>query len=789
MPLANLAKGMYLCKIKSADQITVFRFMINETGSQRSTAIKMGNTGRSGGMYLSKNKAAQAVIDSLIVSKPGYYPATVLWTEKDIDSVTIFLQDTGSTLPGALVRTIIPFDMNWLFYKGDASGADKAAFADGSWRALNVPHDWSIEGPYDQNATTSGYGGYLPAGIGWYRKHFTLPATLQGRRIFIEFDGVMANSTVYINGTTLGTRPSGYMTFRYEITGQANFGAMENVVAVKADNSIQPASRWYTGAGIYRHVRIIAVNPVHIDKWATFVTTPATSAVHIQTTVVNQGTSAQNVTVQATLIDPSGTKLAPVTSTAQNVAAAGSATFAVDVPVANPLLWSLESPNMYQVAIAVQSGGTVLDDEVTPFGIRTIKFDPETGFFLNGKSVKHKGVALHHDLSGLGAAVPQRAMQRRLAILKTLGVNAIRTSHNPVAPEVLDLYDRMGFLVLDEFFDVWTGHKYSMPGDYAAYFNKTDPATNNKWYQTDLADIVKRDRNHPSVVFYSIGNEIRDNITTRVPITKDMVSICHTNDPTRPVTQALFQPSSAQDYPGGTLNILDVFGVNYRTAELLEAITQTSPHHAGVSTEMGMNPGEWSSFYMKNLQIVGEYLWTGADYLGESPNRWPVVGGGKDVLGSGLTDRMGAIKDMGYQYQAIWSANPVVRPKTSNGPAVKVLLTVDHSTITTDLNDVAYVKASIVDATGLLVATASSPVTFALTGAAGVIKAVDSGTNIGESYIGPSRNAWNGVCYAIVQMKTAGSVTVTASSGSLTGSSVTVTGINGPFVPCSGNCD
>jgi beta-galactosidase len=287
----------------------------------------------------------------------------------------------------------------------------------------------------------------------------------------------------------------------------------------------------------------------------------------------------------------------------------------------------------------------------------------------------------------------------------------------------------MGFLVLDEFFDVWTQHKYSMPGDYAAYFNQTDPVTKNKWYQTDLSDIVKRDRNHPSVVFYSIGNEIRDNISTRVPITKDMVSICHANDPTRPVTQALFQPSDAGDYAngGGTLNILDVFGVNYRSTELLEAITQFSPHHAGVSTEMGMNPGEWASFYMKNPQIVGEYLWTGADYLGESPARWPVIGGGKDVLGSGLTDRLGAIKDMGYQYQAIWSANPVVRPKTSTGPAAKVLLTVDHPTITTDLNDVAYVKASIVDATGTLVATASNPVTFTLTGAAGVIKAYDSG--------------------------------------------------------------
>jgi len=790
MPLGNLAKGMYIGKIKSPDELNTFRFMVNESGNQRGMPVKIGDLGGGlAGIYVSKKAASAAGVDSIIASKPGYYPETALWNENPIDSISIFLRDTGSTQQGATVRTIIPFDMDWLFYKGDASGADKASYADDSWRPLNVPHDWSIEGPYDQNAPTIGYGGYLPAGIGWYRKHFTLPSTLQGRRIFIEFDGVMANSTVYINGVALGTRPSGYMTFRYEITGQANVGTAENVIAVKADNSVQPASRWYTGAGIYRHVRIIAVNPVHIDKWATFVTTPAAGAVHLQTTVVNQGTSAQSVTVQATVIDPSGVKLSPVTSTAQNIAAAGSADFAIDIPVASPQLWSLESPNMYQVLTTVQSGAAALDDEVTSFGIRTIKFDPETGFQLNGKTVRHKGVCLHHDVSGLGAAVPQRAMQRRLAILKTLGVNAIRTAHNAIAPEVLDLYDRMGFLVLDEFFDVWTGHKYSMPGDYAAYFNKTDPATNKKWYQTDLNDVVRRDRNHPSVVFYSIGNEIRDNIDTRVPITKDMVSICHTNDPTRPVTQALFQPQQAGDYPGGTLNILDVFGVNYRTSELLDAITQTSPHHAGVSTEMGMNPGEWSSFYGKNPQIVGEYLWTGADYLGESPNRWPVIGGGKEPTGSGLVDRMGAIKDAGYQYAAIWAAKSVTPPKTSTGPAVKVLLTVDHATITTDLNDVAYVKASIVDATGTVVSSASNAVKFDLTGAAGEIKAVDSGNNQAESYRGNSRNAWNGVCYAVVQMKTAGSVTVTASSGSLTGSSVTVTGVNAPFVPCSGNCD
>jgi beta-galactosidase len=589
----------------------------------------------------------------------------------------------------------------------------------------------------------------------------------------------MANSTVYINGTSLGTRPYGYVSFRYEITAQANVGATDNVIAVKADNSSQPASRWYTGAGIYRHVRLIATSPVHIDKWATCVTTPTvttTSAtVHVKTTVVNQGTGAQSVSIQAVVVDPSGARLAPVTSAAQNIAAAGSADFAIDVPVANPKLWSLESPNMCQLITTVQTGTTALDDEVTPFGIRSIVYNPETGFFLNGKSVKHKGVALHHEISGLGAAVPQRAMQRRLAILKTIGVNGIRTSHNPVAPDVLDLCDRMGIMVMDEFFDAWVGHKPGITADYATYFNT--------WYQTDLADIIKRDRNHPSIVIYSIGNEIRDGLATRTPIARNMVSICHQLDPTRPVTQALFRPQTNGDYPGSTLDILDVFGANYRNTEVLAAITGTTPHHSGISTEQGPDPAEWASFYMANPQMVGEYLWVGTDYLGEA-GAWPSIGSM-----SGLIDRVGAIKDMGYNYQAIWSTRPVVRPKTSTAAAARVVLSVDHAIITTDLNDVAYVKAMVVDASGVQVANAANTVTFVVAGSAGKILAVDSGVNAAGSYRGNSRNAYQGVCYAIVQMTGAGSITVTASSPGLTGSSVTVTGTTAPFVPCSGNCN
>jgi beta-galactosidase len=250
------------------------------------------------------------------------------------------------------VRTIIPFDSTWLFNKGDATGADQAGFADASWRALNVPHDWSIEGPFDQNAPTTGRGGYLPAGIGWYRKHFTLPQSLSGQRVFVEFDGVMANSDVYINGVHLGNRPYGYVAFRYELTSSLKFGSADNVLSVKCDNSVQPASRYYAGAGIYRHVRLIATDPVHIDQWATYVTTPtpttAAATVQVTTVVVNQGTAAEMVTLQGVVSGPDGTALAPVTTPAQSVAPGkAGTTFSFNVPVSNPKLWDTAAPNLY----------------------------------------------------------------------------------------------------------------------------------------------------------------------------------------------------------------------------------------------------------------------------------------------------------------------------------------------------------------------------------------------------------------------------------------------------------
>ncbi|HXI29577.1 MAG TPA: glycoside hydrolase family 2 TIM barrel-domain containing protein, partial [Vicinamibacterales bacterium] len=445
----------------------------------------------------------------------------------------------GTTGAGGAVtsgkRSIATFDDGWLFFKGDATGADATGFNDSSWRGVTVPHDWSIEGPFDQNATTTGTGGYLPAGIGWYRKHFMLPTTQMGKRIFVEFDGVMANADIYVNGTRLGTHANGYMSFRYEMTTQAVFGGSGNVIAVRANNNTQPASRWYAGAGIYRHVRLIATDPVHVAQWATFVTTPTVSTgsatVHVATTVQNQGTAAQSVTVQAVVTTPGGTALAAVPSAAQSVPGGMSINFSVDVPVSNPMLWGPSSPSMYTLTASVLIGGTAVDDDVVPFGIRTIKYDPDAGFSINGAATKFKGAGLHHDVSGLGAAVPMRAWQRRLAQMKQIGINAIRTSHNPYSPEFLDLADRMGFMVMDEFFDAWTGHKVT--GDFGG-------TTFTNSGQADMTDTIKRDRNHPSVVLYSIGNEIRDALATQLATAKTLTNIVHQTDSTRPVTQALF---------------------------------------------------------------------------------------------------------------------------------------------------------------------------------------------------------------------------------------------------------
>jgi beta-galactosidase len=712
-----------------------------------------------------------------------------------------------TSVPGR-VRTLMPFDAGWLFHYGDATGADAQAFADAAWRNLNVPHDWAIEGPnppaspFSGTAATTGRGAFVPSGVAWYRKHFTLPQSLASDRVYVEFDGVMANSDVYVNGTHLGHHPYGYASFRYDMTSSVQFGTADNVIAVKTDTTVQPAERFYAGAGIYRHVRVIAANPVHVDQYATFVTTPTptttAATVHVTTTVVNSGSAAASVSLSGVVSDPSGTALAPVRTPAQTIAAAGSASFTFDVPVANPRLWDLTTPNMYQLVTSVAVGNTAVDDDVTAFGIRELTFNG--GLTLNGKSVWLQGAANHQDFHGLGMAAPQRAVQRRLAQLKALGVNAIRTAHDPPSPDFLDLTDRMGFLVLDEFTDVWTAHKYTDVGDYAAFFSAaaTTPTgmpavpavtgvTNAgaTWWQVDFTGWIMRDRNHPSVALYSVGNEIHDGIGTRTPILTKMIAMSHALDPSRDDTQALLDPATAGDVsPGATNGLLDVWGDNYDVTTCISALAH-APTKSGVLTEMTMSTSTWSTV-LANPGFSGEFVWSGVDYLGEAVTStgdpvasYPTIGN----AGNALMDELGTPNPNGYAWQPVWGVPRTTPPPTGATPA-KVVLVADHPTVLTDENDVSFVKATIADAAGNVVTSATNPVTFALTGP-GTIVAVDSGSMTAETFRGNVRAPYRGVAFAIVQATGPGTITVTAQAGNLTSGSATVTASVGTFAPCA----
>jgi len=546
-------------------------------------------------------------------------------------------------------RVIESFDSNWRFIRADPAGAAAAEFNDGGWRLLNVPHDWSIEGVVGESNPAGGAGAFFPAGVGWYRKHFTLPEDQEGRLAFIEFDGVMANSDVWINGFHLGKRPYGYVSFYYPLGGHLNYGpGKSNVLAVRADNGPQPASRWYAGAGIYRHTRLILTDPVHLEEWGTFVTTPDVTAdqatVHVKSTVLNASAAAANITVEATLIDPAGQPAAAVTSSPMSVAPGKPVDVEQELTIIKPRLWDLDHPNPYQMVVRVLETGRAVDDQVVHFGIRSAEFKADSGFWLNGQNVKFKGVCLHGDMDGLGTAVPLGAWEHRLAALKRLGCNAIRTSHNPVAPEFLDLCDRMGFLVMDEMFDCWTVAKN--PYDYHLYFKQ--------WSLIDAGDTVRRDRNHPCVVLYSAGNEIHDTPNPRVaiPILKSLVAVFHNNDPTRPVTQPLFRPNVSHDFDDGLADSLDVIGVNYREAEALAA-HRVKPARKITGTENAKDLTAWA-FVRDNPPNAGQFLWSGTDYLGEA-RRWPAIS-----RETGLLDLTDQPYPESAQQQSWWSSAPMV---------------------------------------------------------------------------------------------------------------------------------
>ena len=508
-------------------------------------------------------------------------------------------------------RLELAADSDWKFFLGDPSGAEARSFADGSWRTVNLPHDWSIEGaPAKDNPTGSG-GGFYPAGTGWYRKTFSAAPEWKGRKVSVVFDGVYRDATVYLNGRKLGNQPYGYTSFSFDLTPDLDFTA-PNVLAVRVDNSAQPNSRWYSGSGIYRRVRVLVTDPIHVARWGVFVTTPEASAsaakVSVRTRMANESATQAGVTLETTLMDregkavgsaQSGVTIAPGRETEANQ----------EIAVANPALWSFESPRLYRAVTRVLRAGKVVDEVVTPFGIRSLAWSPENGLLLNGKSIKLVGGSVHHDNGPLGAMAFDRAEERRVQLLKAAGFNAVRTSHNPPSPAFLDACDRLGLLVFDEAFDTWKANKAKF--DYGRNFEE--------WWQRDISAMVLRDRNHPAVIFWSIGNEIPEVVVERGPgIAKQLAAQVRSLDSSRPVTQA-FPTSTSGEYPDAVIANLDITGYNYNLATHHEQDHRRLPSRIMMTTESfpGAAFSEWR-LAKDNPYILGEFVWTAMDYLGES---------------------------------------------------------------------------------------------------------------------------------------------------------------------------
>lgn len=585
------------------------------------------------------------------------------------------------------------FNQDWKFFLGDEATAKLPGFKDGGWRRLDLPHDWSIEGKFDEKNPAKPEGGGLPTGVAWYRKSFTLSAALKKMNLYIEFDGLYKNSEVWINGHLLGKRPYGYIAFRYELTKYLKRG--ENVIAVRVDNSAQPDSRWYSGSGIYRNVWLTATGKVAIDHWGTFVSTPSVSktaaTLSFKTQIKNQEGLKGKVDVQSQVYDAKG-KL--VTAVRTDNVSLGDTLIGVaqSARLNNPELWSVNQPHLYKVVTRIFVNKKLSDTYETPLGIRYFNFDAAKGFSLNGESMKILGVCMHHDLGALGAAINVRAMERQLEILKKMGCNAIRTAHNPPAAELLDLCDKMGFLVMDEAFDMWRKKKNSK--DYHLNFPE--------WHTADLQDMVKRDRNHPSIILWSIGNEIREQFdSTGVALTKELVKLVKDLDTTRPVLSALTETDPKKNfiYQAG---VLDIYGLNYNH-KLYKDFPKNYPGQKFLATETTSSldtrgfyemPSDsirrwpkdgktkftegnaefaasaydnvsayWGSTHEETWKEVKKYdhvsglfVWTGFDYLGEPlPYPWPARSSY-----FGIVDLAGFPKDAYYLYQSEWTDKPVL---------------------------------------------------------------------------------------------------------------------------------
>jgi beta-galactosidase len=588
-------------------------------------------------------------------------------------------------------RSVADFDKGWHFHLGDITDGEQTSLNDAGWRMLNLPHDWSIEGKFAKENPATPEGGALPGGIGWYRKTFTVPAASKGKLIYIDFDGVYQKSDVWVNGHHLGFRPNGYISFRYELTPYLNFGG-KNTIAVKVDNSVQPNSRWYSGSGIYRNVWLVTTDKVAIDHWGTYVTTPEVSAqkakIYFVARVCNHTGKPQVFTVSTSILNEKGGVVATQVS---HLNLKYPDTEVRDVLEVNkPELWSVQRPYLYRIVTKITGTG-IADSYTTPLGIRYFNFDPDKGFTLNGKAMKILGVCDHHDLGSLGSAVNTRALERQLQILKEMGCNGIRTSHNPPAPELLDLCDKMGFIVMDEAFDCWERGKAKY--DYHLFFKQ--------WHKKDLEDQILRDRNHPSVMIWSIGNEIpQQGDTSALRLAPELAAIVHSLDKTRPITTANDHPdtsnkiikSGAIDLIGYNYHEFDyaTFHDRYPGKKFIATETTSGLETRGhydmpsdsirrwpftrdrkrpkmnadftVSAYDNVSP-PWGSTHEETWKVMkkynflsGMFIWTGFDYMGEpTPYSWPARSSY-----FGIIDLAGFPKDVYYMYQSEWTNKTVL---------------------------------------------------------------------------------------------------------------------------------
>lgn len=585
-------------------------------------------------------------------------------------------------------RQKILFNNDWRFHKGEVKDGQAVNYKDASWGTLSLPHDWSIEGPFDKKWASA--TAYLPAGIGWYRKTFSLPGNMKGQHVFIYFDGVYKNSEVWINGHFLGKRPNGFIAFEYELTPYLNKKG-KNTIAVKVDHSEFADSRWYTGSGINRNVYLIAANPVHVSQWGVAFTTHEVSKdkaiANVIVSLQNQSGSKKQVEVTASLTNKEG-KIVATKQTKLDLAKDDENKANISLSVNAPQLWSVDHPNLYNLSIKVYVDGKEKDTWSDEVGFRSFHFDADKGFFLNGENIKIKGVCLHDDAGALGTAVPAEVWERRLIKLKEAGCNAIRMSHNPHADYFYKLADKLGFLVMDEAFDEWEtgknkwieGWNVGTPGKdgYHEYFKE--------WADRDLQDMMLRNRNCPSVIMWSIGNEIdypndpySDPIlnTGRNPqiygkgylpdhppakrlaeISKQLVTAAKEIDTTRPITAALagVVMSNTTSYPEN----LDIVGYNYQEYRYKED-HEKYPQRVIYGSENGSSLDAWQAV-ADNPFISAQFLWTGIDYLGEA-RKWP-----NRSSGAGLLDLAGNPKPQYFLRQSIWTEKPMTNLNVTKIP-------------------------------------------------------------------------------------------------------------------------